>query len=468
MGMRGASKGIRELIPVILAATLAISSCGSQAFKGGKPLDEFEILHAVERAIVKIVERALPAVVAITARDVRSSMASYPDLGSREERIIPVVSGAGFIFRPDGYILTSEHVIRDAREIEVTLYDGREFKPKVVGVDRSTDLAVLKIEAPEPLPTLKLGDSDQVKVGQFAIAIGNPLGLKFSVTFGIISAKGRSMLAYTPFDPTVKYEDYIQTDAWLNRGNSGGPLLNSRGEVIGINSMVRTPSPFLAEGPGFAISSNLAKLVCRELIEHGRVIRAWLGIRMMKAEGGVKVMEVLEGSPAEKGGLLPGDLIVEFDGKPVEEEIEKFRLRIASTPVGKKVKIKVIRNGKPVELSVKLGEMPPRYAGAIERPSSPLEMVGIECEDLSPKLKRRFKIETSIKGVVVTRVFPRKPAARAGVKTGMIIAGVEGKRISDKDQLVETLKGLLDERRESIKLWVIDGGKRRMLIVELK
>jgi S1-C subfamily serine protease len=485
---------------LLLAITLALASCGSTTTKLHPTVEQeteaedpdLALLASVERALVKIVERATPAVVTVTARNVHPTLTTFSDWRSpgdeRERpRIIPEVSGSGFIFREDGYIFTSEHVISGAERVEVTLFDGRRFKAKIVGTDHNTDVAVLKIKADEPLPTLKLGDSDKVKVGQFAVAIGNPLNLDFSVTFGIISAKGRSGFRYTyhMFDRTIRYEDYIQTDAWVNKGNSGGPLLNSRGEVIGINLMIRTiqvPGPFLVEGPGFAIPSNLIAAVGEKIIKYGRVIRGWLGIRMREIpredmarfsklgeyKVGIRVMEVISGSPAARGGLEPRDIIVEYDGEPIES-IKRFRLKVADTPVGQKVQIKVIRKNELKELSVRIGEMPKVYTGQLEPTLLPLERLGIQCSNLSGELRKRFNLERVRDGVLVTRVIPGKPAASAGVKTGMVIVGVEGENVSDLAQLIRTLKKVMESgEREMVRLWVIEEGKRKMIPVEIK
>jgi len=489
-------RGIRRggtLIFMLMIISLALGSCGSTTVKPQSAIGtgvedpDFALLASVERALVKIVEHARPAVVAITARNVHPTFIDFSEWKSPEEerarpQIIPEVSGAGFIFRQDGYIITSEHVISGAERIEVTLFDGRRFKAKVVGTDHNTDVAVLKIDADQPFPTLKLGDSDKVKVGQFAIAIGNPLNLDFSVTFGIISAKGRSGFRYAMFDRTIRYEDYIQTDAWVNKGNSGGPLLNSRGEVIGVNSMIRTPGPLLVEGPGFAIPSNLVAMVSRKIIKHGRVIRGWLGVRMREVSGeemarfsvptdykiGIRVMEVLSGSPAARGGVEPGDIIVEYEGKPIKS-LKEFRLDVANTPVGKRAHLKVVRGGKIRELRVKIGEMPKIYTGQPKPKLPVLARLGIECSNLTGRLRRKYNLDNVHDGVLITHVIPGGPAAFAGVKTGMVIVGVEGENVSNLNQLNRSLTKIMEgEGREMIRLWVIDKGERKMIPVEIK
>ena len=255
-----------------------------------------QLLESIENAFVSLAEKSNPAVVGITALNVeRQGILSRN--AERQE-------GTGFIFRKDGYILTNNHVVTGAKQITVRLFDSREFKDvQLVGVDPNTDIAVLKIDTQEPLPVLPFADSDKVRVGQFAIAIGNPFQLNYTVTAGIVSGKGRSLV------PTfmIRYQDFIQTDAWINRGNSGGPLLNIHGEVIGINSAIRRPDDVPATeavkaGAGFAIPINLVRKVSDQLIANGQVIRGWLGILMRQHDEGIRVTGFANPSPARQGG----------------------------------------------------------------------------------------------------------------------------------------------------------------------
>ena len=265
--------------------------------------------------------------------------------------------GSGFIIKKDGLILTNNHVIEKAEKIVVRLSDEREFEAKVVGRDEKTDLALIKITDHQDLPVVRLGDSDQLDVGEWVIAIGNPFGLEQTVTVGIVSAKGRA-IGNGPF------EDYIQTDASINPGNSGGPLFNINGEVVGINTAMN-PS---GQGIGFAIPINPVKKILGQLETNGKISRGWLGVMIqelnedlarsfhLKDKNGALISEVFENSPATKAGLERGDVIVEFDGKKIVQ-MRMLPLIVASTPIGKEVKLKAIRNGKEQTLTVKIGLM---------------------------------------------------------------------------------------------------------------
>ncbi|MYA99180.1 trypsin-like serine protease, partial [Candidatus Poribacteria bacterium] len=320
-----------RFIPLIflINASIIISSC---AFTKDQPTD-VELLSSIENAFVSVAKRSTPAIVGvISSREVENG-------DHRQE-------GSGFIFRKDGHILTNEHVIRDAKTIKVRLLDESEFDAKVVGVDRNTDIAVLKIDAKEDLPILPLANSEEVQVGQFAIAIGNPFQLNYTVTIGTVSGKGRSFLRDIGI---IRYQDFIQTDAWINTGNSGGPLLNIHGEVIGINSLIRradnTPATgAVRAGAGFAISSNLVEKIGTQLIANGRIIRGFLGIRMEEVRRGIRIEAVYKNMPAHLSGLKRGDIIIKYNGQKVEDT-DKFKMWVADSQVGKQSKITVLRNG---------------------------------------------------------------------------------------------------------------------------
>ena len=340
-----------------------------------------------ESPFVSVVEKALPAVVFI---DVRKKVAAgdsedpqeqmfrrfFGDNGNKapqKQRTQPS-SGSGFIIDTQGHVLTNNHVVRDADDITVTLNDKRTFKAKVVGADPETDVAVIQIVG-DHLPVLPLGDSDRLRVGDWAIAIGNPLGqLRGSVTVGIISAQGRTDLNI--WGGTPSYQDFIQTDASINFGNSGGPLCNINGEAIGINTAINTSG----QGIGFAIPINLVRHVADQLMASGKVQRAWLGIQLAEltpelAEGfglseqrGILVNDVIAGTPADRAGLKRNDVIVEFDGQSVSD-LPKFRLKVADTKVGSKVPLTVLRDGSRIPVTVTLSERPPEGV-AEARPQS--------------------------------------------------------------------------------------------------
>jgi Do/DeqQ family serine protease len=406
-----------------------------------------------ESPFTSVVDRALPAVVFI---DVRKKVGGgdgsdpqeqlfrrfFGDDAPRRPSYRPS-SGSGFIIDSEGHILTNNHVVRDADQITVTLNDKRQFKAKVVGTDPETDVAVIKIDG-ERLPTVPLGDSDHLRVGDWAIAIGNPLGeLKGSVTVGIISAQGRSNLNI--FGGSPGFQDFIQTDASINFGNSGGPLCNIRGEAIGINTAIN-PS---GQGIGFAIPINLARHVADQLVSKGEVSRAWLGVQLAEltpeiAEGfglrgdqGVVIQEVLPNQPAQRAGLRRNDVIVEFEGQPVSD-LQKFRLRVADTPIGSKVALTVLRDGKKIPVTVTLSERsrdqlaqnkggPGDDEPGDQGGESPAKLGGLRVRDLSKSELANSGLHS---GVMISDVTEGSAADEAGLQSGDIVEEVGGKPVN--------------------------------------
>jgi serine protease Do len=319
--------------------------------------------------------------------------------------------GSGVIVDKDGYILTNNHVVKDADEIKVKLSDEREFKGKIIGVDPKTDLAVIKIDS-NHLPVIKLGDSDKLQVGETVIALGSPFGLSHTVTSGIVSATGRANVGI------ADYEDFIQTDAAINPGNSGGALVNVRGELVGVNTAIFSTTGGY-QGIGFAIPSNMAKVVLNSLIKKGKVIRGWLGVTIqpltpdlvkqlnLKNENGVLVGDVVEDSPAEKAGIERGDVILEFDGKKTDDVIT-LRNMVATTLPNKEVTIKLIRNEKPITVNVKITEM----SADVQRLSKTFEnqLKGVHVQSLTLELKKSLNIPKRITGVVITDIEDGSPA----------------------------------------------------------
>jgi serine protease Do len=348
--------------------------------------------------------------------------------------------GSGFVMSRDGYILTNNHVVEDADQIKVKLINGKEYDGKVVGRDPKTDLALVKIDASD-LHALPLGNSDDLKVGSWVMAIGSPFGLEQTVTAGIVSAKGR-VIGSGPYD------NFIQTDASINPGNSGGPLINTKGEVVGINTAILAQG----KGIGFAIPINMAKDIAPQLQEKGHVTRGWLGVsiqemtpELAKSFGltdnkGALVGQVLTGSPAEKAGIEQGDVIVEFDGKAISESKDLPQV-VASTPVGKSVNVKLLRNGKTLDRSVKVSEMEENVAVA-NAPAH--KTLGITVQNLTPEMARRLRINTD-SGVVVTGVEPGSPAANAGIQTGDVIREVNRKPVKDVDDLRQKVEQAKDQ-----------------------
>jgi serine protease Do len=341
--------------------------------------------------------------------------------------------GSGFVMNRDGYILTNNHVVEDADQIKVKFANGREYDGKIVGRDPKTDLALIKIKGSSDLQPLNLGNSDDLKVGSWVVAVGSPFGLEQTVTAGIVSAKGR-VIGSGPYD------NFIQTDASINPGNSGGPLINMKGEVVGINTAIIASG----QGIGFAIPINMAKEIAPQLQEKGHVTRGWLGVSIqevtpglaksfnLKEKKGALVAQVISGSPAEKAGIEQGDIIVEFDGKEVNDSKDLPRM-VASTPVGKAVTIKLIRNGKFLDRQMKVGEMEEKVEVA-EAPSH--KSLGITVQNLTPEIARGLGLKKDT-GVVVTRVESGSPAADAGIQTGDVVHEVNRKPVKNVEDFVQ-------------------------------
>lgn len=351
--------------------------------------------------------------------------------------------GSGVIVSSNGYILTNSHVIKDADEIKVLLSDKREFQGKVIGTDSKTELAVIKIDA-QNLPMIPFGDSDKLQVGEVVIAVGNPFGLNQTVTMGIVSAVGRANVGI------ADYEDFIQTDAAINPGNSGGALVNARGELVGINTAIFSTTGGY-QGIGFAIPSNMAKAVMDSLIKTGKVIRGWLGVSIqpltpelakqfnLKKEYGALVGDVIENSPAEKAGILRGDVIIEYNGKKIDEPYN-FRNTVANTPPGETAELKVIRNGKIETIKVMIGELP------TEAPKAPVieyknVLRGISVRELTPELYRQMNISEKIKGVIVAEIGPDSPA-EGKLMEDDIIQEINRKAIANLKDYESTASGI--------------------------
>ncbi len=430
---------------------------------------------APESPFVSVVDKALPAVVFIDVRKRTSARGESDDpqmelwrrfFGDQMRRPQNVPSsGSGFLVDASGHILTNNHVVSNADDINVTLNDRRTFKAKVVGTDPESDVAVIQIEGSH-LPYLQLGDSDKIRVGDWAIAIGNPLGmLRGSVTVGIISAQGRANLNIFG-SSDLQFQDFIQTDASINFGNSGGPLCNIRGEVIGINTAIN-PS---GQGIGFAIPINLAKHVADQLVAHGHVQRAWLGVTLGDltpeiAEGlgiagqeGVLIATVHKGFPAEKAGLRRNDVIVEYNGEPVTD-MAKFRLRVADTSPGKRVSLAVLRDGKRVPISVTLAERTPDAVQAAQRPVAPVSEVlaGLAVRDLTEDEMADAQVKG---GVLVTDVKEGSVADGAGIQPNDIIEEVGGKPAAGVSEFARLLRSAKGRGRSAVLLVNRDGNTR--------
>jgi len=440
-------KEVFRFLAVFLAASLSFISVGHAEAKAAPP-DFVELAKKLKPAVVNISTTKVIGKQQPSRRQQANPFGNDPfeDFFERFFKDVPQRpfkqrgQGSGFIIG-DGYIFTNNHVVSGADEIKVKLSDGREFKGQVKGADEKLDLALISIETKENLPVAPLGDSDALEVGEWVMAIGNPFGLAQTVTAGIISAKGRWI-------GSGPYDDYLQTDASINPGNSGGPLFNAKGEVIGINAAIVAGG----QGIGFAIPINMAKAVLTQLKETGRVTRGWLGVSVqpvtpelaasfgMKSEKGALIAEVVKDSPAEKGGLKAGDIILEFDGKTIKDMHDLPRLA-AVTPVGKRASVKVLRDGKTLEKTVVIERMADS-GQSTQKEASAEARFGLVVTDLTKDIAARLRIqETS--GVVVTEVKPGSAAEEAGISVGDIIRQINTtpvKNTREYAKLVSSLK----------------------------
>ncbi|MBN1225906.1 MAG: DegQ family serine endoprotease [Deltaproteobacteria bacterium] len=341
--------------------------------------------------------------------------------------------GSGFVVTDDGYILTNNHVVADADEIQVTFSENEKYEAKIIGRDEKTDIALIKIDIDKKLTAVKLGDSDKLRIGDWVVAIGNPFGLGNTVTAGIVSAKGRIIGA-------GPYDNFIQTDASINPGNSGGPLFNLEGEVVGINTAIVAPTGGNV-GIGFAIPINMAKSVMSQLKEKGKVVRGWIGVTIQTITSALKekfeleelegalVAEVTENSPAEKAGLQRGDVIVSFDGKTVKN-MQLLPSIVAETPVGKEVEVLVVRKGEKKKLTLEVGELKEEATAAGKIAPEKEEKLGLTVQELTPELAESLSIEDE-EGVVVSGVTRGSPAYEAGLRRGDLILEIENEPVKD-------------------------------------
>ena len=342
--------------------------------------------------------------------------------------------GTGFVISPDGYIVTNNHVIEEVDSITVALEDGAEFEATVIGRDPTTDIALIRVESEQELFALPLGNSEAVRPGEWVVAIGNPFGLGHTVTAGIVSAKHRMI-------GQGKYDDFIQTDAAINFGNSGGPLLNLSGEVIGINTAINPRANTI----GFAVPINMAKGILPQLRAKGRVTRGWLGVVIqritpelsepfgLESENGALVSKVIPDGPAEGAGIERGDVIVEFDGQEIKDWNDLPRV-VASTPVGRKVKLVVLRDGERKTLKVEIAELEEAQPRVELAEKGGATEFGLRVQDLTPDLAEQLGVDEK-DGVVVTSVTPGSPGAEAGVRRGDVILEVNRKEVSDVEDL---------------------------------
>jgi serine protease Do len=447
---------VNIILSLFLSLSLFVGTINAET-QLDKPYSSIEDLS---NSIADIAEKNGPAVVNIdTVRmvETQNPFLDDPTFGrffgdqfKEYSRTIPQRgTGSGFIINQEGYIITNEHVVHNADKIKVTLSDGREFTGEVIGSDVTSDMAIVKIKA-DNLPLVALGDSDKLRVGEIVVAIGNPYGLQQTVTMGVVSAKGRSI----PIGVEGRaYKDFIQTDAAINPGNSGGPLLNTKGEVVGINTAI---IPY-AQGIGFAIPINIAKKNIDDLINFGKVIRSWLGVYIQEvtpeiaqqfnqAEAkGVLVGDVVKNSPAEGVGIKTGDIIKKVNNEEVNSP-EELQDKIGNIEIGKEANIEIVRNGETISFIVKISEMPTVEEEGSESPQEKIISVqtGLKVESVTTEIAKELGLPR-VKGLVISEVVPGSSADDMGLQPGDIVLEANRTEVSSVEEWEKVINKLEPE-----------------------
>ncbi len=442
-----------------------------------------------------LVQRVSPAVVTVTAETQESeqqAMLNSPDnlpepfrdffnqFGQGRQFQIPhkaVSMGSGFIIDKGGFIVTNNHVIDGAKKVTVKLPDGRSFDAKLIGTDASTDVALLKVKSDKPLPTVEFGDDRQLRVGDWVIAVGNPFGLSNTVTAGIVSSLSRDVPGSGP------YNEFIQIDAPINRGNSGGPTFDLRGQVVGMNSMIFSPSGG-SVGIGFAIPSTTIRDVVGQLQSHGRVARGWLGVSIqsitpdiaasmgIKEAKGAIVAAIVPGGPAAKAGFLQGDVVVAINGKGVEDNRDLTR-RVAGLPAGSRASFTVVRQGGTKTLTVEIAQKredqvasnAPAQPNA--GPSSTGEAMGLGLAAVTPEMRRNYNLDGTVEGVLITRVDPNSDAADKGLEPGDILVSIGNKAVHSPTDVLRSISDARSQGRKSVLLLVSRSNGQQYVAVDI-
>ncbi len=394
----------------------------------------------------------------------------------------PTSLGSGFVLDAQGVIITNNHVIEGASEITVIFNDGQRLKAEIVGKDAKTDIAVLRVKPEKPLKAVRFGDSDRVRVGDWVMAVGNPFGLGGTVTIGILSARNRNI-------NSGPYDDYLQTDASINRGNSGGPLFNMAGEVVGVNTAILSPTGG-SVGIGFASPSSVVGPVIEQLLRYGETRRGWLGVRIQQVDEqiaeslglgrprGALVAGIDDKGPARPAGIRAGDVIVRFDGQDVRSSTDLPRI-VAATPVGKEVSVTVVRGGKEENLKVTLGrledgERQAALGGGSSGPGSNVappvtavqKALGMEFSALNAALRKQYNIKDNVTGVVITRIEPTSPAAERRVQPGDVIVEINQQPVKEPSDIAARMKEAKGQNRRSA-LFLIANAQGEMRFVAL-
>ena len=433
----------RQALPAVVFITVEKTAGMSQLFSFDNPSSGFG-----EEALERFFRR-------------RDAEKEHPREFPQQEQ------GSGFIISQNGLILTNQHVVDNATRITVRLADGREFSGKTVGIDPASDIAVIGI-AGEELPILPLGNSDAMEVGEWVIAAGNPFGLTHTITVGVVSAKGRSQVG------VLDFEDFIQTDAAINPGHSGGPLLNLRGEAIGVNTAIVSDNGGYM-GIGFAIPINMVKAIKEQLVAQGKVVRGFLGVHLqeltkelaesfnLETTTGALVVDAASGSPADKAGLKQGDVILSFNGQPVQYA-RQLRNMVAMTPPGTQARVELLRNNQPQELTVELGELPEEQNATTGEEKQPSSQPGFNVQNLMPELASQLGYNGA-GGVIVAQVDPDSEAYQAGLRRGMLIRQVNRQTVSNTEEFWQALARSEQTRR--VLLLVQDPQTPRYIVFRL-
>ena len=488
---------VKRVLAVAVTAPLALA-----AFDGFAPTIPAQAQQIQQLpTVADLAEKLSPAVVSIatTQKVAGGVQLQMPDLppdvpfrdmfedffkrqrpGGRPEPRTVNSQGSGFVIDASGIIVTNNHVIEQSDDITVVFTDGTNLKATLVGRDTKTDIAVLRVKPNKSLTAVSFGDSDKLRVGDWVLAIGNPFGLGGSVSLGIVSARNRDINA-------GPYDDFIQTDAAINKGNSGGPLFNLAGEVVGVNTAIYSPSGG-SVGIGFSVPAATVRGVVDQLVKFGETRRGWLGVRIQSltddlAEGldigktqGALVAEVTPTGPAEKAGLKPRDVITDFDGKPIRDMKDLPRV-VADTPIGKRVAVKILREGKPLELSAEVGRLEDgeKLVASANPENGPAtdtaDALGMKLSIINDDQRKRFNIDEGLEGAIVTEVDPNGPAAEKRIEPGDVITEAGQKAVSNPGDVTARVRDAESAQKKSVLLFVAKGGKQsemRFIAVRIK
>jgi len=474
--------------PEPAAAQQAPVGPGNPPPQGQPPVNQGQGMPERLPSFVSLVKQVKPAVVSVT--NYLKNTASVDEDGPRMPQLpfpfnqfpfgqqMPrnhavAARGSGFIVNPDGLIITNNHVVKDARRVEVTLASGEKLSAKVIGTDPRTDIAVLKVNSPKPLPYLQLGDSKDVQPGQWVIAIGNPFGLSASVSAGIVSAVGRSIGA-------GPYDQFIQIDAPINQGNSGGPLITQDGKVVGMNTAILSPSGG-SIGIGFAIPSDMIQQVASDLEKSGHVTRGYLGVEAqpvseamskalgLKSDGGALVAAVQPNTPAAQAGVQPGDVIRTVNGQSIKDP-SALAMTIAGIKPGDEAKLGIVRDGKQESIDAHVAELPTEQQVAQQGRSGSQQhegRVGLALGPVSPDLAGQLELPDNTQGAVVTQVQPGSPAEQAGIQPGDVIIGVGTHAVRNPREATRAINDALHNDSNALALRIIRNGQPAFVAVNM-